>query len=291
METMAKTIGRKKMTNSGGGVCILTCIAALLALCSASGDYLKGMLYSQFFSRQVYEMKFDLEKYLYNSSSCIEIAVFALVMMFWAFSAAKFKRMGKAFGWINIIMSPVLCIYPAIRLKYMLGDNYSDFFNLYFKTQYDSDKFVGVGLLSETAFPIMAGLLLIISGIIVLARVGGEDFVAEVPRGGKKEKAQPVSTNNNNVSVPENNEQESSAFGFGENTQSVQGLTGETKPATYGASNDAPANNDSFYQPAASDGADSGDMRPKRPSVKLCPKCGELVGDDELFCSNCGYRM
>ncbi|MBP5268630.1 MAG: zinc-ribbon domain-containing protein [Ruminococcus sp.] len=32
-------------------------------------------------------------------------------------------------------------------------------------------------------------------------------------------------------------------------------------------------------------------MRPKRPSVKLCPKCGELVGDDELFCSNCGYRM
>lgn len=283
MVTMAKTIGRKKMTNSGGGVCLMTCIAALLALCSAADDYLPGLLYTQFFSRQVYDMSFNLEDFLYRNSSYISVAVFALVMMFWAFSAAKFKRMGKAFGWVNIFMSPVLCIYPALKLYDILG---TDFFDKYFKTNYDSDKFVGAAALAKVGFPLIAGLLLILSGIVVLARVGGEDFVAEVPRGGKKEKAQPVSTDNN-ISVPENNEQESSAFGFGENTQSVQGLTGETKPATY---NEAPVNTGTFYQPEAP-AVDTSDMRPKRPSVKLCPKCGELVGDDELFCSNCGFRM
>lgn len=284
MVTMAKNNYKKKLTNSGGGVCFMTCIAALFALCAAAGDLLAGLLYTQFFSRQIYDMSPDPIDFAYDSSANIAMAVFALVMMFWAFSASKAKRMGREFGWVNIFMSLALCISPAVKLYRLLG---TDFFDKYFKTNYDSDKFAGAVSLGKIGLPLVAGLLLLLSGIIVAARVGGEDFAVEVPRGGKKEKAQPAPINNT-VAEPENNEQES-AFGFGENTQAVQGLTGETKPATY---NEAPANTETFYQPEApAASVDTSDMRPKRPSVKLCPKCGELVGDDELFCSNCGYRM
>lgn len=286
MVTMVKNNYKKKLTNSGGGVCVMTCFAALFALCAAAGDLLAGLLYTQFFSRQIYDMSPDPIDFVFDGSANIAVAVFALVMMFWSFSAAKAKRMGREFGWVNIFMSLALCISPAVKLYRLLG---TDFFDNYFKTNYDSDKFAGAVALGKIGLPLVAGRLLFLSGIIVLARIGGEDFAVEVPRGGKKEKVQPVSTDNT-VSVPESSQQES-AFGFGENTQAVQGLTGETKPATYGANEAPSASGESFYQPAAPESADGSDMRPKRPSVKLCPKCGELVGDDELFCSNCGFRM
>ncbi|ADU20588.1 hypothetical protein Rumal_0025 [Ruminococcus albus 7 = DSM 20455] len=269
MLTMAKNVCKKKLTYSGGGVCVMTCIAALLAMCAPAGNYIGGLLYTQFFSKQVFDMSFELDTFLYNNIAYIPMALFSLVIMFWAFSAAKYKRMGREFGWVSIFMSITLSLHPALLL-YILSKK-DNFIGDYFNSNYDSDKFIGSVILAKICFPIIAGLLILIAGIVVLARIGGEDFVVEVPRRikNKKEKVQTVSTPEY-TAVPENSEQES-AFGFGENTQPVQGLTGETKPATYNEDPNA--------------------VTPKRPSVKLCPKCGELVGDDELFCSNCGYRM
>ena len=278
---MAKKICKKKLTNSGGGVCFLTCLAAIFALLASTDNYLPGLLYSQFFSRQIYNMEFDLEIYFYRESSNFVMSVFALVMMFWAFSAAKYKRIGKEFGWLNILLPPALCSYPATRLYMMFATN-NDFFDTYFKTKYDSDKFEGIVVIAREGLPILAGLLLIISGIIVLARIGGDDFSVEIPRAAKKSKAPAESTDT--VSAPADNDPEG-AFGFGENTQPVQGLTGETKPATYGEN----TGTETSYSSASAAAQD--DNRLIRPSVKLCPKCGELVGDDELFCSNCGFRM
>ena len=126
MVTMAKNNYKKKLTNSGGGVCFMTCIAALFALCGAAGDLLAGLLYTQFFSRQIYDMTPNPIDFVYDGSANIATAVFALVMMFWAFSAAKAKRMGREFGWVNIFMSLALCISPAVKLYRLLGTDFFD---------------------------------------------------------------------------------------------------------------------------------------------------------------------
>lgn len=267
---MAKKVYRKTLTNSGGGVCTLTGFAAVFALAAAAGDFIAGAVYTQFYKNQVYDMTPDPIEYIRDNNGGIVMGLFALIMFIWALTAAKGRRMGREFGWLGIFMGLGLTLSPAVKL-YEIFD--SDLMSRWFDTAYDSDKFRGAAELAKAGLPALAGLLLLIAGIIVLARIGGEDFEIEAPRAAKKAEAP-------KPEKPMKND----ARGFGENTQQIQGLTGETKPATYGEKEEAPA--------AVKEGSPAPAPRPaKKATVKLCPNCGELVGEDELFCSNCGQKM
>ena len=269
---MAKKIYRKKMTNSGGGVCVLTGLAAVFALCASAGDYIAGAVYTQFYKKQVYDMSFDVMKYIENYRAAFVMAVFALIMFIWALTAAKGKKMGREFGWTGILMGLCLSIEPALAVWEKLeGSLISD----YFKTDYDSDKFRGSVELAKDGLPVLAGLFILLAGLAVVIKVSGEDFMAEVPRADKKSEKSAKG-------------EEGDARGFGGGTQEVQGLTGETKPATYsGTAEEAVVSE----MAGESVGGVSQDKSAKKATVNLCPQCGELVGADELFCSNCGHKM
>lgn len=275
MIVMAKKVYRKKLTNSGGGVCFLTCLAMIFALCAAAADFIAGVLYTQFYTKQVYDMTPDPIEYIKSYSGNIAMAIFAVIMFVKAAAAAKRKTMSKEFGWTGIFMSLALCLAPASRLFDIIA-----YYELshYFETDFDSDKFRGAVEIGKVALPLAAGLLILITGLAVLVKLCSEEYVIEAPRAVKKK--------SQSASQPD---EETDAYGFGENTQNVQGLTGETKPATYGSSDyvsEEPAAEERTEVPLPKE-----EKPVKRPTVHLCPKCGELVGEEELFCSNCGHHI
>ena len=268
---MAKKVYRKKLTNSGGGVCVLTGLAAVFALCAAAGDHLAGVVYAQFYKRQVYDMSFDPLELIEGRRCAIVTAVFALIMFIWALTAAKGKKMGREFGWTGIFMGLSLSIEPVLDLWRKLEGS---FISNHFRTDYDSDKFRGAVELAKSGLPMLACVFIMLAGLAVLIKAGGEDFVLEAPRAGRKQKSS----------------DDDSARSFGEGTQEVQGLTGETKPATY-SEKPADAEEVPATEPATEAKTMTWEKPAKKPTVNLCPECGELVGVDELFCSNCGHKM
>ncbi len=265
---MAKNVYRKKLTNSGGGVCTMTCFAAIFALCAAAGDFIAGAVYTQFYKNQVYDMTPDPIGFIEKYSFSIVMAVFSLIMFIRALSAAKGKLLGREYGWMGIFMGLFLSLDPAVKIYRALS---GDFIKTYFDTSYDSDKFRGAIELAKMGLPVIAGLLIFTAGIAVLARVSGEYFVVEAPRADKKKAASRKAQKTDDA-----------AHSFGGGAGKVQGLTGETKPATYGERSDdeTPAVHETTEEKPA-----------KKATVNLCPNCGELVSADELFCSNCGHKM
>ena len=268
---MANKVYSKKLTNSGGGVCFLTGAAAVFALCAAAVDFIAGAVYVQFYERQIYDMTPDPIDFVSANGNSIALGVFALIMFVKALNAGKAKYMSREFGLTGVLMGLAFSLKPLAAGLQLQRDNG---FNGYFETDYDSDKFRGAMEICRYSVPLLVCLLLLIAGIAVLAKLGGEDFTVEVPVGKKTKK-----------SVPAQKEEES-AIGFGGGTQAVQGLTGETKPATYSGNTEenAAAENVSVNREAPQ-------QTQKRPTVKLCPNCGELVGEDELFCASCGQKM
>lgn len=279
---------RKKLTNSGGGICTAAGFAAVIACCGAAGEFLAALLYDRFYTQRVYPRYTSLVKLVENYGCAAVTAVFAVIMFIWAVSAARGKRLGREFGLMGIFMGAALCLSPGVGLYSLLT---SDFIEVYFKTAYDSDKFQGAVELARYGAPIISALILLFAGIGAMARISGEDFVVEAPRGRKRPKSDKETSPD-----PEGGEfADPRTFGSG---RVDRGLTGETKPATYGEAEEAPLMEE---QPVAEEKTLTEDTpakaegpaeRPqKKSAISLCPKCGELVGKDELFCSNCGYRM
>lgn len=284
---MAKKIYRKKLTNSGGGVCFTAGLAAALACCAAAGDFLAALIYGQFYTIQVYPKYGNFSEQIRNHGSAAVTAVFAVIMFIWALSAARGKRLGREFGLLGIFMGASLCLLPAEQLYSLL---ISDLTDVYFGTGYDSDVFQGVVELARPGLPILSGLLLIFAGIAVLARISNEDFVVKAPEAGKKKKSAKKSDEYDD-DLPD-------PRGFGDG-KVEQGLTGETKPATYNdpteekpVHKERPAEPVKAETPAVQEAPAQEINKPaKKATIKLCPDCGELVGEDELFCANCGHRM
>lgn len=271
---MAKKIYRKKLTNSGGGICFAAGLAAVLACCAAAGEFLAAVIYDQFYTKSVYPRYTSLVELANNYGGAVVVAVFAVIMFIWALSAAKCKRLGREFGIMGLFMGAAFCLLPAVQLYSLL---ITDFTDKYFNTGYDSDVFQGTVELARQGLPIISGLVLFFTGIAALARIGSEDHAAEVPVGGKRKKP-----TKNADAKPDNNEfADPHAFGGSKTVE--QGLTGETKPATHNAPDDESA--------AHEDKPVKEDKPAKKATIDLCPKCGELVGKEELFCANCGHRM
>ena len=279
MIIMAKNVYRKKLTNSGGGVCFLLFLAMIFTLCAAAADFIAGALYGQFFTRQVYDMDPDPIEYVMKYSSSITAAVFAVIMFIKAACASKGRLISKEYGWTGIFMGLTFGLVHAARLVWAIRNTHG--FDQYFDTGYDNDTFRGAVEIAKDGLPIVSGVLFIIAGLAVLIRLGREDFIIEAPRAEKHKASKNTA------------EADETAFGFGENSHNVQGLTGETKPATYGS---AEEDSDSGYKetpetPEPVSYPSNTENTAKRPTVHLCPKCGELVSSDELFCSNCGCQM
>ena len=272
---MADKIYRKKLTNSGGGICFTTGLAAVFACCAAAGDFLAAAIYGQFYTKQLYPMHADFVGFTRYYGSAAVTAVFAVIMFIWALSAAKGKRLGREFGMMGIFMGAAFCLLPAEQIYSLMM---SDFTDAYFRTGYDSDVFQGVVELARHGLPIISGLMLFFTGIAALARLGGDDFAVEAPGAAKRS----VQTRNAARSKSEDGEfADPHSFGGGKTVE--QGLTGETKPATY--------NEPSEDEPAEKESSEKEEKPAKKATVKLCFKCGELVGEDELFCANCGQKM
>ena len=272
---MAKKIYRKKLTNSGGGVCFMTGLAAVLALCTAAGDFIAGAVYSQFYKNQVYDMDPDPKMFLQQNILFIITAVFAMLMFVKALNSGKAKYMSKEFGWSGIVMGLAFAVSPALTI---LDNAYTESLDLLLHSEYDSEKFRSAVFIGRNvAIPLLICLLLIISGMIVLDRLVGEYFTVEVPCAEKKSKKAKT-------------DDEESAHGFGGGTRNVQGLTGETKPATYSEHTDD-TNDTAPVNDTAVNITEDADKPKKKPTVRLCPNCGELVAEDELFCSACGQKM
>lgn len=261
----------KKLTSSGVGVCSLTGLAAVLACCGAAGDLLAAAIYGQFYTRQIYPIYTDPMEQLRHYGGAIVTAVFAVIMFVWALSAARGKRLGREYGIMGVFMGAAFCLSPAEQLITLITP---DFTNAHFNTGYDSDIFHGVVELARPGLPMAAGILLFLSGIAVLARIGNESFIAEVP----------CATGRDRLA------QRSRARSAGSTLTDIQSskaedktLPDEAKPSMTSTS--------VAEKPTRKESPAREEKSVKDSLIKLCFKCGELVGDDELFCANCGQKI
>lgn len=263
----------KKLTSSGGGVCFLAGLSATLACCGAAGDFLAAAVYGQFYTKQIYPVYSTPADQIRSYGTAAVTAVFAVIMFVWALSAARGKRLGREFGIMGVFMGAALCLLPAEQLFSMLTP---DFTNTHFNTGYDSDVFRGVVELARPGLPIASGLLLFLAGIAVLARIGNESFEVEAPSAAKKDKhAQKARFEPNSATFAD-------PHSFG--TKTIE----KTPPAeTKTAVQSEPPED----KPVPTDPPKKEEKSIKDSLIKLCFKCGELVGDDELFCANCGQKI
>lgn len=295
-----KTV-RKKLAHSGAGVCVLMFFALLFSLAAAVGEIIIPLVYNQFYSTKMeHFLAKDVTDLLNVYHLPIIMAVYTLIVFIWSLSARRARKLGREYAFINVFLPIAICYPLAMDIIKRLANGE---IGKAFESQYDSDKFKMGCELGVYGLPVLAGIFMMIAGFAVMSRVDKNYYEVELPCYRKSDKfddpqsfssrpleSDPVNNGQsdpNNAYAPQQYQNDYQANDFqqpdyqqnyqpdfqaGYQSQSDQGFAIDTS---------APAEPQEFI-PAS---------EKKKPTVLLCPECGELVHSDEEFCSNCGRKM
>lgn len=269
----------KKLTNCGAGVCVMVFIALIFSLAAALGELIVPLIYGQFYTVPMeHFLAKDIPELLNVYHAPIIMSLFSLIVFIWAVGAKKAQKLGNEFAVINIFLPIAVCYPLAMSIIKSLANGRVQ---SEFSTQYDSDKFRMACELAVFGLPVIGGILMIIAGFAVMSRLGKVFHEAKIPyyhKSGKFENPEgfmnkPLETDPVNspepVSAPIQQPEPTNSYA----PQPDQGFAINTDPAPEVMQEFAPI------------------PEPKKPTVLLCPECGELVQPDEIFCSNCGHKM
>lgn len=270
---------KKKLTDTGGSVCVLTFIALCLSAAGTLTEYIGAAIYNNFYSSYVDRIfAADLRQFVELYEKPMIMTVFSLVLFVWAFRGRRKKRAGWEFSAFSICLPIVLALRPVLDVIEII--NKGDFSRA-LQSGTDGDKFRAILKLSIPTLPIFAAFFILIAGLITAGRLIGEDFSAEIPVT-KKIAVMPEHTPLNNVSEmsdeefarpetpdlhPENDNKDTPAIA--PVPQPIQDCTETVIPPL----NDAAAEE----SPTVTD--------------KLCPKCGKSLKENAKFCSACGTSL
>lgn len=310
-------IYKKKLTNCGGGVCFLTTLAALVSCAAAAGDFIAVAVYNEFYNNTIGHLYAnDVLGYLGYYGNAIAMAVFALFMMFWSFSAAGGRRMGKEFGMAGIFVNLAVCFAPALSIYRKLEDTA---FMDNFTTEYDGDKFRAAVALGADGLPLLAGLLILMAAVGFLAKLGADVFVIEAPSGKEdlygedydddyddyddeeyeevpvkkpsKKKSAKVDEKPAKKPAKQYEDDEEDYMTFGKNNDNAKADPKPVKKAPVFEDEYDDDYEEEYEKPAKPVKSENLTARQKSKSILLCKNCGELVDAGELFCPSCGKKM
>ncbi len=290
----ADKIYRKKLTNGGGGVFTLTLFAALFSCAAAAGDFIAAAVYNGFYSNHINNLYAGgVEEYIQVYQYPIVMAAFAFVMFIWAASAIKAKRLGREFGFMGIFVNAAVCMMPVYKtVDQVMKSETKDTF----KNGLDGDKFRMAVKLMINGLPVISGLLILLAGIAVLARISHESPVV-ISKGSRSENIpdpkafglnNDIKANPNARPTAVNAEPAQSYAPKAKAEAKPQPVTEpapEPKPQPKPAPKAEPVKAEIKAEPKKEAAPRS------KPKIILCPGCGEIVQSDEFFCSNCGKKI
>ncbi|MGN0594437.1 MAG: zinc ribbon domain-containing protein [Hominimerdicola sp.] len=251
---------KKKLTNSGGGICVLSFIAFLFAVGGACVDFIVTAIYNQYYyNKRDYIFASDAFEYIKIFDKSIILAVFSFAVMCYFLSARRKKKLGAGFSAVVTVTSLALAVEPVAMIvqKLMNGE-------LTNAVNYDNDyaKFYAFSDLIACALPAFSSFFMLLAGIILIGRVISEDFYVEIP----VVKNIAVMPENKEESLPEQKE----------------------LPYESDKSNSSPIIIEDNVEPASAEVEMPDNDEDSKTLV--CSKCGFAISENAKFCRNCGKQ-
>lgn len=249
-------VRKKKLTNAGTGVCVLTFIGFIFALIGSLEEFIAVFIYNIKFSEDIDKFfATDFSTYLNVYERPLSLALISLIF-FIIFSVSKRKKsVGYSTGILCMVIPVVYSIVPIINLISFIK---KDYFMDYLDSGLTKNAFVVYFQLALYLLSLGACFFLLIAGLVVCARLAGEKFAAEVPY---------LEKNYNNVQPV-----------FAQQDQYVQMPSADMGYTAENVNTSTVNNNQTDFAFAST------------PAEK-CPNCGAELKTNAKFCSVCGQKI
>ena len=161
----------KKLTNANGLVRVLSIIAFILGVIAVLIEPLGKVLYNAIFTTKIdYLLVREFKRYLIAFQNSYILLALSLILIIAAFSSKKKKNIGQGFGAILVVVPVFVALYPFIEMIDMLK---STGFKNYMKGA-DNLKFIALSGLAVYLLVVVVAFLLMICGVVILAKAAGE---------------------------------------------------------------------------------------------------------------------
>lgn len=294
-------IYKKKLTNGGAALCILTFIAFLLSLGAALTEVSASLIYNALFGRETlgfFANNFTEFVELYENA--IIMAVFCFIMFTVAASSARKKRLGREYPALAVCIPVLLAVQPVIKI---IGIIDSGSVANAFKVGSDTYRMRELVNLGIYVLPVIAAFLMLIAGLVVMGRFSCEEFEARVPAVKKQKNVQPEPAAQNTAyqyAPVTEKQQDNSAQGIipdsAEPAAAQPPLSAEESEARE-------TENSVFERPESHGGAAAvsveielpeskdGNSESEKTEENKCKNCGEPLEQNMKFCIHCGAKQ
>lgn len=267
---MAETkVSRKKLTEAGGGVCLLAFTAAFISAMGLAMEFLGALGYNRYADvAQTYVFAKDAQDYIFTYDKSIITFLISITAFFILMAYRRKKKVGAELPAVLIISSAACAIKPVAFLLYAL--NNSEFVDL-FRNSGDSRTFLAVMTVLVYALPLVSCLFLMICGLVLAIKLMGEEFRVEVPSLRFEEIVKDEDITEDLITKTEKKKTEEVIPDF------------EFKNSNYMPPEAAKEKEEKAVEASVVMVNESKDGK--------CPHCGEKLKADARFCQSCGGKI
>lgn len=258
----------KKLTEAGGGVCLLAFTAALISAMGLAMESLGSLGYNRYADvAQTYVFAQNAYDYIFTYDKAIITFLISIITFFILMAYRRKKKVGAEMPAIIIISSAACAVKPVTFLVYAL--NNSEFVDL-FRNSGDSRTFLAIMTVLIYALPLVSCIFLIICGLVLALKLMGEDFRVEVPSLKFEEIVKDEEKTEADMTKNEKVKSEETIPDF------------EFKNSNY-----MPKENKETENKAV----DAYAQMVIKSEAEKCPHCGEKLKTDARFCQCCGEKI
>ncbi len=259
---------RKKLTESGGGVCLLAFTAAFISAMGLAMEFLGSLGYNRYSDvAQTYVFAKSAQDYIFTYDKAIITFLISITTFFILMAYRRKKKVGAELPAIIIITSGACAVKPIAFLLYAL--NNSEFVDL-FRNSGDSRTFLAVMTVLVYALPLVSCLFLMICGLVLAIKLMGEDFRVEVPSLRFEEIVKDEDITEDLIAKTEKKKTEEVIPNF------------EFKNSNYMPKEDKEKEDKAIEASA---------VMVEKSNTEKCPHCGEKLKTDARFCQSCGEKI
>ncbi len=295
-------IYKKKLTNGGAALCVLTFIAFLLSLGAALTEVSASLIYNAMFGRGTigfFANNFTEFVELYENA--IIMGVFCFIMFTVAASSVRKKRLGREYPALAVCIPVLLAVQPVIEIIEIIeSGSVANAFKVGSDT-YRMRELVNLGIY---VLPVLSAFLMLIAGLVVMGRFSCEEFEVRVPAVKKQKNVQSDTAVQNTAyqySPVAEKQQDNNAQGIiPDNAEPAAAQTPFIAEESAGNENNG---DNGFERPEKHGGAEAVSAEIELPESKeekdqstealenKCKNCGEPIEQNMKFCIHCGAKQ